>query len=148
VTSTLAGTLLPLAWLLARPGHLGPIWFAAMMEAFTWGAITPALFNLSLATAPRERRTAYLAVLGMCNGIAGFASSLLSGQVMGLLPERVPVFGFEWTNYHSIILASAAFRVLASRMVWLVHEPRAWGAGRLLRAMLAWPLERLPWIGR
>ncbi len=144
----LAGTLLPATWILAGfTGHVVWIWIAGFCDALAWGAATPALFNLALASAPREGRVAYIAMLSMVTGLAGFLGGVLSGPLLGLL-ERAPLhlFGLTWTGYHSLFLISGVGRSQAWRLLRPVQEADSWRTRDLLREMrTGWRRIGFPW---
>lgn len=131
-----AGTVLPLGWMLASPGVLWPVWLSAVADAVVWGAIGPAQFNLALASAPRENRASYVAVLSAATGVAGFIGGLTSGQLFELYRRlELPELWAGWTPYHWLFLTSALLRTQAWRLVSRVREDDAWRARDLL---LAW----------
>jgi MFS family permease len=141
-TTVIAGTLHPVCWLLATPGHMGFIYVSGFMDALSWGGINPALFNLGIATTPARHRLAYIAVLGMVNGLVGCAVGLLSGPLLNLLARvEFTVHGYAWTGYHSLIVLSMCFRTQAWRLLGGVTESRARPARELLGAMVAWGLS-------
>jgi MFS family permease len=155
VTTFLAGTLLPLTWMLAAPGRLWPIWLSGAVDALVWSAINPGIFNLSLATTPRENRAAFIAVFSALTGVAGFVGGLVSGPLLELYRALSPVSGESvggWTAYHSLFATSAALRVLAWTLLRRVPEQGAWRTRDLLnrarlrrisvpRPPLRWPFR-------
>ncbi len=136
ITTVLAGTLHPLCWMLATPGHPTFIWISSLMDALAWGGINPAMFNLTLGTAPARHRVAYIAVLNLATGLTGFIAGTLSGPLL-LLFNRLEfdLFSFHWSGYHTLFLVSGILRAQAWRLLRRVDEPRAWGARRLLLAL-------------
>ena len=156
VTTFLAGTLLPLTWMLAAPGRLWPIWLSGVVDAMVWSAISPCLFNLSLATTPRENRAAFIAVFSALTGVAGFVGGLVSGPLLELYRILGPATGVSawgWTAYHTLFATSAALRALAWILLRRVPEAGAWRTRDLLnlsnlrrlrvpRAPLRWPIRR------
>jgi MFS family permease len=156
VTTFLAGTLLPLTWMLAAPGRLWPIWLSGVVDALVWSAINPCIFNLSLATTPRENRAAFIAVFSALTGVAGFVGGLVSGPMLELYRALGPATGVSvwgWTAYHSLFATSAALRMLAWTLLRRVPEEGAWRTHELLnlanlrrirvpRPPLRWPFRR------
>ncbi len=133
---TVAGSAMPLSWMLASEGHLWPIWFSAFFDAVAWGAIGPAVFNLALASAPKENRTAFVAMYSFTTGAAGFVGGLLSGPLLILLSRLEPTFwGFTWTGFHSLFLLSGILRLQAWRFLRPVQETRAWRTRDVLRTV-------------
>lgn len=142
----LAG-LLPLVWMLAGPGRLWPIWLGGVLDAFAWGAIGPAIFNLTLASAPGERRLDFIAAFSLATGLAGFVGGAMSGQLFTLF-DRLPwsPFGSAWTPYHSLFLLSAALRMSAWVLLRPVQETDAWRTRDVLRQVrFAWRGIGFPW---
>lgn len=162
VATFMAGTLLPLSWMLAAPGRLWPIWISGFMDALVWSAINPGIFNLSLATTPRENRAAFIAVFSALTGVAGFAGGLVSGPLLELYRALSPATGVTsggWTAYHSLFATSALLRTLAWTLLRRVPEPGAWRTRDLLnranlervslpRPPLRWPAGLRRWPGR
>lgn len=146
ITSFLAGTALPLSWILATPDRLWPIWFSGVMDAVAWGGVNAAVFNLSLTSAPGRFRMSYIAMLGLATGVAGCAAGLLSGPLLThLLAYGFQVGGYEWTGYHWLFLLSGLLRSTAFLFLRRVHERRAWPALDVLRDLWIRGLNRLPW---
>lgn len=136
ITTILAGTLHPLCWMLARPGHLTFIWISGVIDAFAWGGINTAMFNLAIGTTPARLRVSYLAVLNLLSGFVGFVMGLVSGPLITFLARyEFYVFDFHWTGYHSLFAITGVLRSQAWRLLRHVHEPRAWSTWQLLRLM-------------
>ena len=162
VATFMAGTLLPLSWMLAAPGRLWPIWVSGFLDALVWSAINPGIFNLSLATTPRENRAAFIAVFSALTGVAGFAGGLVSGPLLELYRVLSPATGVTsggWTAYHSLFATSAVLRMLAWTLLRRVPESGAWRTRdllnranlervSLLRPPLRWPAGLRRWSGR
>lgn len=132
VTTFLAGTLLPLCWMLAGPGRLGWVWASAVIDALVWSAIGPGVFNLSLASTPSQNRAAYIAVFSALTGVAGFLGGLISGPLLELYRAITPAPS-GWTAYHTLFATSAALRVLTWTLLRRVGEPESWRTRDLLR---------------
>ncbi len=133
---TVAGSLMPLSWILATPERLWPVWFSAFFDALAWGAIGPAIFNLALASAPRENRTAFIAMYSLATGVAGFVGGVLSGPLLILFRGLEPtVFGFAWSGFHSLFVLSGLLRLQAWRLLRPVQETRAWRTRDVLRTL-------------
>ncbi len=143
-----AGTLLPASWILAglTGGH-GWIWLAGVFDAVAWGAIGPALFNLALASAPREGRVAFIAMYAAVAGLAGFAGGVLSGPLLTLFRGmEVQLGGVRWTGYHTLFLVSGLGRSQAYRLLKRVREADAWRTRDLLRHVrTGWRQMGFPW---
>ncbi len=133
ITAVGAGSLLPLVWTLATPGAPWIVWGSALLDTTVSGAGGAALGNLLLAQAPRAQRAGYISVLGMITGLAGFAGSLVAGQVIGAVnAAHLPVSG-----YQAVFLLAAALRVGAAVFLRRVREDQAW----TVRAVLRLPLR-------
>ncbi len=144
VSTFLAGTLLPLSWMLATPEHLWPIWLSALADAMVWSAINPGVFNLSLASTPSTNRAAYIAVFSAMTGIAGFLGGLISGPLLELYRAVVPTGGF--TAYHALFATSAVLRMIAWTLLRRVQEPESWRTRDFLKDRMerARRVRRLP----
>ncbi len=146
ITTFLAGSVHPLCWMIAAPGFLWFVWFSGLVDAFSWGGINTAMFNLTLASAPPRYRSAYVAVLGMVSGLAGFAAGMLSGPLLKfLLQGQVQWGGFTWTGYHSLFLIAGLLRTQAWRLLKPVHEAGSRPASEFLRYSWTRTLNRLTW---
>ncbi|WP_424951907.1 MFS transporter [Deinococcus sp.] len=148
VTTFLAGTLLPLTWMLAAPGRLWPIWVSGVVDALVWSAINPGIFNLSLATTPRENRAAFIAVFSALTGVSGFIGGLVSGPLLELYRAIRPA-ATGWTAYHTLFATSAVLRMLAWTLLRRVPEEGAWRTRDLLSrahlTRLSMPRPPLRW---
>jgi len=146
ITSFLAGTVHPACWMLATPGNLTFIWISSLMDALSWGGANAAMFNLSIVTAPREKRMVYLAVIGAVTGIAGFCAGLLSGYLVEWFSAHETHFGsFHWTGFHSLFALSALFRMHAWILLGPVQEVHAVPTRQLWRWLWNRTLHSLPW---
>ncbi|MCC6547705.1 MFS transporter [Candidatus Sumerlaeota bacterium] len=141
ITTFIAGSFLPLSWIIIIPGRPGLLYVNAIIDAIAWSAINPAIFNLSLATAPSKDRIAYISVISMCTGLSGFAGGLLSAPLLeAFKATHCMIGGFEWTQYHTLFAVSACLRSSAWIFLKRVHETRAWRTRDLIMAAL----PRLP----
>lgn len=137
VGTFLAGVAMPAMWILAGwTGNLSFIWASAVFDALAWGGIGPAVFNLSLATAPKGERAAYLAMVGLAGGLAGFLGGLASGPLLVLFtPLAFDVGAVHVTGYHLLFALSGTLRAQGWRLVRSVPEAAAWRTRDVLRAM-------------
>ncbi|ULH17249.1 MFS transporter (plasmid) [Deinococcus sp. KNUC1210] len=131
ISTFLAGTLLPVSWMVASPGVLWPIWISAVVDALVWSAINPGIFNLSLASTPVSNRAAFIAVFSAATGLSGFVGGLLSGPLLELYRAVTPQTG-AWTPYHWLFITSGVFRMLAWTLLRRVEENGAWRTRALL----------------
>src|SRR5690606_11367904 len=148
VGTFLAGAMLPANWILAGlTGDLVFIWVSAFFDAVAWGAITPAIFNLALVSAPRTGRVSFVAAYSLATGVAGFVGGALSGPLLSWFSSwEAPRFAPDWTGYHTLFAVSAVGRVLAWVLLRPVQEAHAWRTRDLLRsARTAWKGMGLPW---
>lgn len=137
ITTLIAGALLPMTWILATPGTTTMIFISGVVDGIAWSAINPAIFNLSLATAPKQTRAAYIGVLSLLSGVMGFMGGLLSAPLKELFVyTEWTLLGFEWTSYHTLFLVSAMARSVAWVLIKPVHESRAWRTRDVLRAAM------------
>ena len=134
VTTFLAGSVHPACWILATPGNLTFIWISGLMDALSWGGINSAMFNLSITTAPKQKRLIYIAVVGAVTGIAGFLSGIFSGVLLDWLIAHERYFGdFHWTGYHSLFVISGFLRMQAWWLLGPIQEARAMHTREILR---------------
>ena len=133
----IAGFTLPACWILSGlTGNTGFIWASAIFDAMAWGGIGPALFNLSLVSAPRDKRLSYLAMFALATGLAGFSGGVLAGPLLTLMqPISLDVFGGVWTGYHTLFALSGILRMQAWRLLRPVEETNAWRTRDVLRAL-------------
>lgn len=136
----LAGALLPLNWILAGlTGNLTFVWLSGVFDAVAWGAITPAVFNLALGSAPRTGRVAFIAMYSLTQGVAGFAGGALSAPLITLLHAiDYPAWMAGWTGYHTLFAMSGVGRMLAWTWIGPIEEHRAWRTRDVLRAAGLW----------
>jgi len=149
IGTLLVGSSLPICWILAGiTGNLNFIWASAVFDALGWGAAGPAFFNLALTSSPRENRAAFIAMLSLANGLAGFVAGTLSGPLLTLfLPLGFTVGGVQWTGYHSLFVLSGVLRMLAWLPLRPVEEANAWRIRDVLKAPLYFAYRALgfPW---
>ncbi len=147
IGTTIAGSAMPLSWMLASETRLWPIWFSAFFDAAAWGAIGPAIFNLALASAPKEERTTFIAMFSFATGGAGFLGGLLSGPLFLLFNRFEPtLLGITWTGFHSLFLLSGLLRLQAWRFLRPVQETNAWRTRDVLRLVrFGWRGSGFPW---
>ncbi len=146
ITSVIAATVLPLCWILATPGNLTFIYISGFVDGVAWSAVTVAIFNLGLATAPGDKRTAYLAAIGLFGGLAGFVGGMLAGPLLALFRQfEFTMLGYEWTGFHTLFVVSALLRMQGWRFVRPVYETRAWRTRDVLRAFRPWRFAGFHW---
>jgi len=146
ITTFLAGSVHPACWILATPGNLTFVWISGLMDALSWGGINSAMFNLSVVTAPRDKRMMYLAVIGAITGLTGFAAGLCSGVLLDwLIDHDAHLGGFHWTGYHSLFAISGLLRMQAWWLLGPVQEARALPTREILRWLWMRTLNLLPW---
>lgn len=146
VTTFLAGSVHPICWILATPGNLTFIWISGLMDALSWGGINSAMFNLSVVTAPRDKRMIYLAVIGAVSGVVGFCSGLFSGALLELLLQHDFRIGeFHWTGYHSLFALSGILRMQAWWLLGPIQEARSVPTREILRWLWLRTTNLLPW---
>ena len=134
----IAGTALQVCWILAGiTGHTYYIWISAVFDAFAWGAIGPAIFNLAITSAPRGQRTAFFAMYALCSGAAGFIGGVLSGPLLLLMQPLAgaSLFGVPLSPYYGLFVLSGLARSQAWRLLRRVEESNSWRTRDLLRQM-------------
>lgn len=105
--------LLPLLWLFATPGFLLPIWIDAFLTGLFWPGFTLAQFNMTMLMAPRENRSAYLAMQTVVVGGAGFAAALLAGTLADALSGISLHLGRQnLINFHLLFVMTTILRLL------------------------------------
>ncbi|MRR10840.1 MFS transporter, partial [bacterium] len=125
--------LLPLFWLFATPTFYLPIWVDAFLTGLFWPGFGLATFNLLLATAPEQNRTAYFAVQSVAAGAAVFVASLLGGWAATQLAGfRVVVLGQTLINFHLLFALSSLCRILLLPLAFRLREERAQPEAALL----------------
>lgn len=118
--------LLPLLWLFATPNFLLPIWIDAFFTGLFWPGFTLAQFNMTLLMAPRENRSAYLAMQTVVVGGAGFVAALLAGTLADVLSGFSVVAGQQTLiNFHVLFAMTTLLRLALlpmSRALHTAHE--------------------------
>jgi MFS family permease len=124
---------LPLLWLFAGPQRFFPIWLDAGLTGLFWPGFTLAWFNLVLATAPEENRTAYLGMQSMAVGFSTFGASILGGLIASRLGDlHATVLGIGIVNFHVLFLLSALARAALLPLALTLREDRARPFGAVL----------------
>jgi MFS family permease len=144
----IAGIALPGCWILAGiTGNIGFIWASAVFDAFAWGAIGPAIFNLALVSAPQSNRVVYIAMYSFATGIAGFAGGALAAPLLlGFRTIEGTVGGVEVSAYYMLFALSGLLRASAWVLLRRVPETNAWRTRELLRSMrTGWKGAGFPW---
>lgn len=138
VSTLFASALLPLCWLLAVPGDPTMIYISGFIDGLGWSAINPAIFNLSLASAPKDTRVAYIGTLTLFTGIAGFLGGLIAAPMLDMFRHaEFVISGITWSAYHWVFLVSAILRTAAILLIRPIKETHSWRARDLIRAALA-----------
>jgi MFS family permease len=116
--------LLPLLWLFATPGFLLPIWIDAFLTGLFWPGFNLAQFNLTLLMAPKENRSAYLAMQSVVGGFACFAAALLAGALADALAGFTVAVGKQvLLNFHLLFFMTAGLRLLLLPMSRALRLP-------------------------
>ncbi len=111
----------PVCWILADLSHIAFFWISAVIDAVAWGAAGPAIFNLSLSSAPKGNRASYIAMYSLVSGLAGFLSGALSGPLYEILNQLEFA---NWSGYHSLFVLSGLFRLGAIVPLVKIKEAR------------------------
>lgn len=145
ITCTIA-SFLPVVWMLATPGDPRVIYFSGVVEGLAWSAINPSIFNLSLATAPKDNRLPHLSVLSASIGIAGFIGGVVGGKLFELFRHvEFDVLGYHWSAYHWVFLTGIVLRSQAFWLLRRVHEKESWRTLDVLRLVGNVRLSGFPW---
>lgn len=137
-STVIAGSLLPLCWILATPGDPTMIYISGFVDGLAWSAINPAIFNLSLASAPKETRVAYIGTLTLFTGTAGFIGGLVAAPLLEMFRHaEFVIYDFKWSGYHWVFLVSAVLRTSAFLWLFCIQETRAWRTRDVIKAALA-----------
>jgi MFS family permease len=125
IALAVCGTALhPTYYLASAPGFLLPLYLDGISTGILWGGFNTAMFTLLLGSAPPRGREMYYAVLLAAAGSAMAASSVIAGQVVGLVPP-VTAFGRTLTG-REVLFASVVFlRLSCLPLALRIAEPRA-----------------------
>jgi hypothetical protein len=133
----------PALWLFVTPDFLWPLALEAAVAGALWAAHGIASMDLTLTSAPANRRPYYVAVFGATSGLGFGVASVLAGLLAAALPARFEVLGLPWTPIHVLFLASAAARALAALAALRIEEPDARPLGDAMRALASSALASL-----
>ena len=148
VGTFVAGVGLPGTWIAAgATGWVGFIWISAVLDAVAWGAIGPAIFNLALASTPRQNRVVFIAMSSLATGVAGFVGGAVSGPILiGFQSLGAALGNPGWVAYALLFALSGVLRATAWVLLRRVPEANAWRTRELLRSMrTGWKGAGFPW---
>ncbi len=139
----------PALWLFVEPDFLWPLAVEAVAAGALWAGHGIASMDLTLSSAPTDRRPYYVAVFGATSGLGFGAASVLAGVAAAALPARLDVLGSPWMAIHVLFLASAVARALAAFAALHIEERDARPLGAVVRALAghavaSLTLRRLP----
>jgi len=124
VLCSFALPVVPLVWLLPTPRMVFfPLALDVLLAGSLWAGHVLAVFELPLATAPRDRRPYYLAAYSTAGGLAFAAASVVGGLLAGALPETVHVAGAALDKLQVLFVISAAGRLLSAPLALPIREP-------------------------
>ena len=103
IGSVIGVVLLPLAWVVARPGLLLPLWLNAIGAGIFWPGITQGLVNLLMERAPAEGRGAYVAAYGAISGAGTLVAGLLGGALASAVGTDLGSFGPLVLNHYTLL---------------------------------------------
>ncbi len=130
IATVICGTALPGTWILAgMTDHIGFVWLAGVVDAIAWGAITPAIFNLALGSAPLDRRLGYMSIYSLGSGLAGFLAGAISGPLLIFLSGGGEV---DRGGYYLLFIIGGMGRATAWLFLRGVQEPESWRTRDLL----------------
>lgn len=104
--------------------------------------LTIASNGFMLKLAPRESRSAFVAVMTGLSGIAGGVSSILSGAFLDEARGfHFSLVGREWNHFHLLFLVSVLLRLMAIPIAWRIREPESSTHMAVLKE-----LGGMPWV--
>jgi MFS family permease len=148
IGSVIAGVAMPGTWiLLGLTGNIWFFWLSAIADAFAWGAIGPAIFNLALSSSPQTGRAAFIASFSLATGLAGFIGGLLSAPLLEFFQMlKFSIGNVHWTAYHWLFVLSGTARASAWILLKPVQEENAWRTRDVLQGVkIDWRKLRFPW---
>lgn len=124
---SLAAIVLPVVWIVMRPGLEWLIWPAVIISGLTWPGIDAALIFMQVKGFPDARRSTYNASLQVVLGVAMMAGTALGGILAEVWQRHLytdPLFAGlpEWVSHYqpvfiiSILLRLVAFAALFTRL--------------------------------
>ena len=113
------GSFHPLLWLGMTPARLWPLWLDATSSGIVWNGFELAATNLLLRLAPRGSGELAYGSLAAVRGLAGAASSMMAGVLIGRLPGA-----WGMPPMQLLLVAAAPVRWACLGMLWLVEDPR------------------------
>ncbi len=123
----------PALWLFVTPDFLWPLVLESAGAGALWAGHGIAAMDLTLDSAPGDRRAYYVAVFGATSGLGFGVASVLAGIVAVELPARLGVLGASWTPIHVLFLASTLARALAAVTALRIEEAGAHPLRAVLR---------------
>ncbi|RMH37058.1 MAG: MFS transporter [Nitrospirae bacterium] len=118
--------LVPLLWLLAKPGSqvVLPVLAAHILTGAASAGLSLSQFNIQLKLSPRVGRSAYLAVFAATVGMAGGVAPVIGGAIyQALLADfHLSFAGYAVTGYHVLFFVSMLLMILCVGLVTALHE--------------------------
>ncbi len=139
VLATCSGVigLLPVLWILCRPGNLWPLAFDAALSGVAWSGHGLAVFAAPLAVAPRSERPFYLAAFTVAGGVAYAAGTAAGGLLAEVLPGRLDLAGHRAFGLHVVFALSALGRLWAAGLAPRIAERGAGSVAELAELVRA-----------
>jgi MFS family permease len=126
----------PALWLLVTPEMLWPIALEAGLSGTLWAGHGIASMDLTLHSAPGDRRRPhYVAVFGATSGLGFAAASVLAGLLAVSLPARFELLGTPWMGLHVLFALSAVARAGAAVTALRIKERGARPVGTLIQVL-------------
>ncbi|MCS7230026.1 MAG: MFS transporter [Candidatus Kryptonium sp.] len=114
---------IPVLWLIATPDFLFPLFIDAILAGVAWSGFNLAAFNIPLSKAPKENRSAYVAVLSIFSGFGYLSASMLAGYIATLLKDfSIWIFGLKFINLHILFLLSFISRIIGTIILLKIPE--------------------------
>jgi MFS family permease len=118
--------IVPFVWFFPRADFLWILGLEAIYSAILWTGFNLALFNIPIASSPKDGRTLYLAVFSVVSGVGFFVASLLGGMLAESWSDiHWMIGGQQIINYHLLFGLSGVLRLLAAFMFASLRESHA-----------------------
>jgi MFS family permease len=132
ITSSVAAALLPIVWVVMRPGLEWLLWPVVILSGLTWPGIDQSLIYMQVKGFPDERRSAYNAMLAVVLGLASAFGVYFGGQLANFWQTHlalIPHLPAGVSHYQPMFVTSIVLRVVAIVFI-LVRLPLPNSAGQ------------------
>ena len=127
VVSSWILALVPLLWIVARPGsYFLPVLLANAVSGAAMAGASLSQFNILIKLSPRAGRSMYIALFAAFTGLVGAAAPLAAGIAVRALHDfSFTILWFRVTNLQMLFLASSAIQVASILPALRIREPAA-----------------------